>query len=107
MSTKPIKVLLIDDIRLPSYVKDAHGVGLDGEWYIAKNYDEGIELLKQGGWDLLCLDHDLGNEKEKTGYDIMCFIEENQQYKPIDICIVSANPVGAKRIQQVINKIYK
>lgn len=84
--------LLIDDIRTIYADKTC------------RTYAEGIESLKEGGWDVLWLDHDLG--EEKTGYDIMCFLEENPKYLPGKIVCVSANPVGRKRIEQVIDKIY-
>lgn len=103
-----MRILLIDDVRLPSYVQGTYGIDLEAtaEWHVAKNYEEGVSLLRQGGWDMLCLDHDLGNETAKTGYDVMCFLEENTQYLPKEIFIVSANPVGRKRMQQVIDKLY-
>lgn len=46
-----MRILLIDDIRLPSYVKGTYGIDLDAvaEWHVAKNYDEGVFRLKEGG----------------------------------------------------------
>ena len=94
-----MRILLIDDTR-----------NLEAS-IIARNYQEGlIQLTENGPWDLLLLDHDLAsfdeNGKEKTGYDIMCFLEEKQEYLPKDISCVSANPVGKKRIEDVIRKLY-
>jgi len=94
-----MRVLLIDDIRdLTATV-------------VARNYFDGIDHLKDNGpWDLLLLDHDLAsfddNGREKTGYDIMCFLEEFQEYLPKEIQLVTANPVGRDRMQKVIDKLY-
>jgi len=58
----------------------------------------------------LYLDHDLASfegDKEKTGYDVICWLEENTEYLPIHgIYCVSSNPVGRSRINQVIDKLY-
>lgn len=97
---KTKRTLLIDDER-----------NLDAD-HIARSFDEGlIELIQNGPWGVLLIDHDLAsynsNGKEVTGYDIMCFLEENPQYAPNVIKCVSANPVGRKRIEKVIENIYK
>lgn len=55
---------------------------------------------------MLCLDHDLGNATEKTGYDVICFLEENTHFLPKEIFLVTSNPVGRQRMQQVIDKLY-
>lgn len=93
-----MKTLLIDDMR---------DIKAD---VVARTFDEGIDALKtQGPFDILYLDHDLGdfeNKYERTGYHIMCFLEENQQYLPKKIVIVSSNPVGRQKIQMVIDKLY-
>jgi hypothetical protein len=76
---------------------------------VARNFTEGIEALKSEKWDLLLLDHDLSSYvdgKEKTGYDVMCFLEENPQYLPGKIKLVTSNPVGRYNMQVVIDKLY-
>ncbi len=92
-------VLLIDDERN----LEAHAV--------ARNYFDGIKLLESQKWELLLLDHDLAsydeNGKEKTGYDVMCWLEQNSQHLPAKIKLVTSNPVGRQRMQQVINSLYK
>ena len=70
----PKRTLLIDDTRnLPATLT-------------ARDYNTGIEALKTGGWDLLLLDHDLASfdddGRERTGYDVMCWLEENPQFLP-------------------------
>ena len=96
-----MRVLAIDDLRDMTQAS-----------VVARNYDEGIRQLQTNGpWDLLLLDHDLAsfdeNNKEKTGYDIMCWLEENKQYLPAKIECVSANPVGRARIIFVCTKLYR
>ena len=77
--------LLIDDVRT--------NISAD---IIARTYNEGIQALKENRITTLYLDHDLG--EEHSGYDIMCWLENNQRYLPKEIICVSANPVGARRI---------
>lgn len=92
------RYLLIDDCR---------NITVD---VIARNYFEGIKQLELNGpWDQLLLDHDLASfkdGKEWTGYDVMCWLEVNPQYLPGEIICVSSNPVGVKRIEQVIRRLY-
>ena len=93
------RTLLIDDIR-----------NLDAD-VIVRNFREGILQLEYNGpWDLLLLDHDLASftldGMEQNGYHIMCFLEQNPEYLPGQIVCVSDNPVGKKRINQVIEKLY-
>lgn len=101
--------ILIDDMR------DSLGIDV-----IARTYEAGFTLLNALGnqcelptCDLL-MDHDLGNEDDnKNGYDLMCLLENavlgegKMGFLPKSIRCVSDNPVGAARIRQVINKLYK
>jgi len=90
------RILLIDDIRTFTVDK------------IARTYDEGIAAQEEK-WDRLLLDHDLGDfldGRERTGYDIMCWLEEHPEHLPKEIIPVTDNPVGRKKILQVIRKLY-
>ncbi len=94
-----IKTLLIDDVR-----------DLKAD-RVARTYADGIAALQEEEWDVLLLDHDLGcfdeDGREYTGYDVLCWLEENTYFLPTsEIRIVSANPVGRQRMQQVIDKLY-
>jgi hypothetical protein len=97
-----MKTLLIDDVRTIEAVD-----------IIARNYFSGIEMLKSYVWEELLLDHDLASYdetgKEYTGYDVMCWIEQNLPIEkiPKTIRCVSANPVGRAKIEQVIEAINK
>ncbi len=81
---------------------------------IARTFADGINSLKfLGPWDELLLDHDLGavqqqfsDERELTGYDILCFLEENPEYLPKKITLVTSNASGRVRMNQVIEKLY-
>ena len=91
-----IRILAIDDLR---NFKQATAT--------ARTYEEGIRMLiEEGPWDELLLDHDLGDELTKTGYDILCFLEENPKLLPRKTTLVTANPVGRMRMQLVLDKIY-
>lgn len=93
-----MRTLLIDDLR---------EMGVD---VTARTYEAGIEALRQGGWDILYLDHDLGcfdeTGREYNGYDIVCWLEEHLEFLPGKIILVTANPVGRRKMQQVIDKLY-
>ncbi len=60
--------LWLDDIRLPPEEYDV--------W--CTNAEDAIKFLKQhwGKVDCISLDHDLGDENSLTGYDVLCYIEE-------------------------------
>ena len=83
---------------------------------IAQNYFDGIwELEHHGPWDKLYLDHDLSNDDESyckehrrymTGYDIMCWLEEHPEHLPVEIVLVTDNPVGRDKMKQVIDNLY-
>jgi len=90
------QVLLIDDIRnFPDVTK------------VARTFDEGISALTSQHWDCLYLDHDLGEIDGKDGTGIMNFLEENPQFLPKQIIIVSSNPVGRQRMKIIIEKLYR
>jgi hypothetical protein len=91
------KTLLIDDMRDINATR------------IARTYDEGITALKEGGWDVLYLDHDLGDMAipERTGYTVLCFLEENPQYLPVRIELVTSNPVGRLKMRSLIEALYR
>lgn len=85
--------LYIDDMRNPP-------VG----WVLARTYNEAIELIPFASE--ISFDHDLG--EEKTGYDLIKIIEENYFVKGITPPIMhchSANPVGRKNIETVIERL--
>lgn len=91
--------LFIDDIRNPT------GEG----WVIARDYDSAITYLQSGNVTEISFDHDLG-ENSKSGYDIVCWIEQALYtgiLKSVPVMNVhSANPVGRANIDRAIRSIY-
>ena len=105
-----MKSILIDDLRT-----------IDAD-VVCRTFEQGIEALRtQGPFGILYLDHDLGQLDDDgndltsfidghpyraNGYGVMCFLENNPQFLPIEIRIVSSNPVGRRKMQAVIDKLY-
>jgi len=95
-----MKVWLDDERKMPE--------GFDIHVFTAR---EAITLLATGKVTFISLDHDLGDEKNGTGYDVACYLEEaafSETIGPLQVQIHSANPVGRMRMQQAIEnaKIY-
>ncbi|HNW88235.1 MAG TPA: hypothetical protein PKN48_01110 [Bacteroidales bacterium] len=83
--------LLIDDRR--EYNVD----------YIARTFEQGINILRTVFVDHLYLDHDYGQDDfaeidkkryHRDGVGILRWLSDNPQFKPGRITIVSDNPVG-------------
>lgn len=113
------KYLYLDDVRTP---KDDH-------WIVSRTYDDLIEQIKLhglGSFEVISLDHDLGEQAmveyytnvknnyeldynniiEKTGYDVAKFlVSESMSHKiPLpQIYVHSANPIGSANIMGYIN----
>jgi hypothetical protein len=86
--------LWLDDIRNP--VK----FGKTG-WMWVKNYEDAILAFTQYDVIEASLDHDLTlrpDGKEKTGYDVVCWMEEYMVFPVNGVHVHSANPSGAKRM---------
>lgn len=89
----------IDDIRiLPDYYKNS-----DELWVPIRKVEDVIGLLQKGVVYDLSLDHDMGTD-EPTGYDLMCWMERNNVWPKGNVYVHSANPVGAQKMQVVIDK---
>ena len=94
--------LFIDDIRNPLS---------NTEWIIARSFDEAIDIIhKKGELPIhISFDHDLGNEFEKTGYDIAKWIVEQDMngiytldFNTFTFNVHSANPVGKTNIEEYL-----
>jgi len=88
-----MKVLVIDDY------KDMKAT------YIARTFEDGVKKLKRERWDVLYLDHNLG-EYKKSGYDVMQFLKDNKQFLPKMILCLSDSPGGKNMINGMIKDIY-
>jgi hypothetical protein len=88
--------LWLDDVRDP--VEYGH---INYVW--VKTAEEAIELLKKEKIKIASLDHDLGTEK--TGYNVVCWMEENNVW-PEKTFVHSQNPVGKQKMLVAINRHY-
>lgn len=94
-----MNVLFVDDLRMPVKWQDPkYNVT------ICRTYAEAIECLAFRKYDVVDLDHDLG--EEKTGYDICKYIVEKGINVPT-IVTHTANPVGRENMAQLLNRYTK
>jgi hypothetical protein len=77
-------------------------------WVGVRWPDEVIALMQQGHVEEISLDHDLGDDRIGTGYDVVLWIERevalNKLVPPV-ISVHSANPVARRRMEQTIQAI--
>lgn len=79
---------------------DDERVTPDG-WVRAYWPDEVVYLLEKGGVTHVSLDHDLGDDKRGTGYDVILWIEEavaTRGFIPPIISIHSANSSAREKM---------
>lgn len=72
--------------------------------------DEAIEYLKQGNVEEISLDHDLGDDKQSTGYDVLLWIEEQvstSNFKPPKIKVHSSNSSAREKMEAGVRSIDK
>ena len=118
------KRLYLDDVRTP----------VDEGWIVVRNYDEFVTQIKLhglGDFEVISLDHDLGEEAmveyytnvknnykldynnivdEKTGYDCCRFLVSESMSKNIPLpqmYVHSANPIGSANMMGYINNYFK
>lgn len=96
--------------KINVWVDDMHAPPDGWDWVWAKNYGEAIALLETGNVGKMSLDHDLGDENAKSGYDTVNWVEEaayNNSIPPIEFGIHTDNPVGRDRMKAGIQNAYK
>jgi hypothetical protein len=101
----PVRInIYLDDERKPP-------VGFIGVT-TAQECIDWLKLCQEKGTivTMLSLDHDLGylnpdTLEEETGYDVLCWLEQNVQAMPENIVLHTANPVGRRRMQIVLDAI--
>ncbi len=100
-------ILILDDIRTGETLGYK-----ESECIVVKTVDSLIDIFvnRQTEFEILTLDHDLGEEDNKTGYDFLLFLEKSVRLKHItkihpEIRIHSANPVGCKNMQMALDSI--
>ncbi len=113
-----MNILLIDDIRTirqaKHFLSEFLFSGFSKEAFylekfsVARTFEEGLEKIKEMTWDIVILDNDLGNKDNahKDGYDILCWLEEHQEFLPQRIVLITQNPAAKQKMQMVINKLY-
>lgn len=78
-------------------------------WVWAKTYLEAKRLLETGLVTHLSLDHDLGQgsdgKPDLTGYDLCRWMRDANEWPTECIAIHSWNPVGAKRMRDLIQEV--
>lgn len=99
-----MRILWLDDIRDPG----AHGYA-GATW--VKSYEEAICALNSGVFDFASLDHDLGvastiGLRERTGYDVLCYIEEHELWPLHGVSVHSSNPSGKEKMLAGIRRHY-
>ena len=101
--------LFLDDIRNPK-IDPPDG----GRWVIARSYADAIHFITYMGMPkYVSFDHDLGDSGEDTGYDLAkWFVKEDldglrKLPKDFSFNVHSANPVGAKNIQTILDNYLK
>lgn len=78
-------------------------------WTQVRWPDEAIALLHSRNVTHLPLDHDLGDDRRGTGYDVLLWIENEvalQQFLPPAITIHTANPAARARMLAAVDSIY-
>lgn len=74
---------------------------------VARTYDDALRLLRHFDYDVLYLDHDLGDEQipERTGFHLLKQLIADRRLPPRVECI-SWNPVGKARIEALLEDYY-
>lgn len=97
--------LWLDDIRDPTMY------GHIG-WVWVKTADEAIKMLATGNVTQASLDHDLDIEAtlgntptEKTGYDVVLWMEEHNVYPINGVTVHSMNPSGKAKMEAGLRAI--
>ena len=89
------------DKKMKLYLDDIRNPATEG-WNIVRSYEEFVQFIMQNGMpDLISFDHDLG-DNVPTGMDCAKWLVENQ-HKIVEFNVHSANPVGKKNIESLLN----
>lgn len=77
-------------------------------WVACRWPGEVIALLERGGVSLVSLDHDLGDDTQGTGYDVLLWLEQavfRCGFSPPEIRIHTANPAARARMLAAVDAI--
>ncbi|QDU82655.1 hypothetical protein Pla110_44160 [Polystyrenella longa] len=77
-------------------------------WVSARWPEDVISLLKSGRVTHISLDHDLGDDKHGTGYDVLKWIEREvatASFDPPEISIHTSNVSARQKMQLAVSSI--
>ena len=77
-------------------------------WHLLKTSDEAIGILRGGDVTEISLDHDLGDDRAGTGYDVILWIERavvEEEFIPPKIHIHTANSSARVKMELGVKKI--
>lgn len=97
------KVLVVDDdITRLDRMKATILKSEDMEVYYAATTQMAQDFLKWQKWDIVFLDHDLG-EQDGSGYTIAQAVIDSPRFgPPYQVIVHSMNPVGAENIMKLL-----
>lgn len=113
VSDLPLAALPLPEINIKLWLDDIRDPAQFGYigWTWVKSADEAIALLASGRVSKASLDHDLTVRQtigyadgEKTGYDVVRWMDEHGVWPPEGVQVHSANPTGRLRMEQVVRK---
>ena len=79
-------------------------------WVGVRWPDQDIQLLQTGEVTHISLDHDLGDDRRGTGYDVLTWLEEavfDRRIKLPAVVIHTANPSARQRMMLALRAIQK
>ena len=97
--------LFLDDIRIPT----------SSGYAVVRSYDAAVHFMRENGCpEFISFDHDLGEAKEHSGYDVAKWMIErdmndNGKFIPKDFSyrVHSMNPVGKENIEGLLDGYLK
>lgn len=102
-----MKILILEDSPERIFEFKKRLIGHDV--IFTKDTKECIKLLKTQKWDLICLDHDLGDVFEQpgegNGYEVAKWIADHKSYAPRKILIHTMNNVGASAMMLTLGRV--
>jgi hypothetical protein len=75
------------------------------EFHQAKTYWEGRNMLAQGGWDWVYIDHELGGRGDETGYQILEFLELNPELIPAEMNACSGHSGHKGKMWEIMQRL--
>lgn len=99
-----LRILVVDD----DLIRHEQFLANNRDYDIVSTYSSSaaISIFDNGEFDLICLDHDLGEDGDiipLVKYIAQCFAEGKK--KPVPILIHSMNPVGAANIEGYLHRL--